>query len=203
MYSRVSLVHTYTHMHACMHIQNVTVVGGLLYMGCSANSSNKALHVFHNPDISVSLVHLLLNWGGNPNVPDAIGRTPLHIHQNNRALMRTFLSHSADVNALDDERNSPLHYAGINGRNGIVDLLIEHGANAGAAFGGQPSSLDVTAAAGKIECFKQMLKLSIKKVTEKKVQQQITEFKWRDAVSELPKWKKIKHKSIDDMTREE
>ena len=117
--------------------------------------------------------------------------------------MRTFLSHSADVNALDDERNSPLHYAGINGRNGVADLLIEHGANAGATFGGQPSSLDVTAAAGKIECFKQMLKLSIKKVTEKKVQQQITEFKWRDAVSELPKWKKIKHKSIDDMTREE
>ena len=172
-------------------------------MGCSANSSLKYRHVLHNPDISVSIVHLLLNWGGNPNCEDAIGRTPLHIHQNNRGLMRTFLAHNADVNALDDERNTPLHYAGVNGRTGVAELLIMNGAEPNASFGGRPSSLDCTAAAGNFNCFRRMLKLSIKNMTKKKIQQQYIEDKWKDAVSDLPKWKKIKLKEIEEMTNDQ
>jgi hypothetical protein len=182
---------------------NIAVVSGLLFMGHTANSAIKHSHVFHNSDISVSLVHLLLNWGGNPNVPDAIGRTPLHIHQNNRAVMRTFLDHNADVNALDDERSTPLHYAGLSGKTGAIGLLMDHGASASRTFGGQPSSMDVTAAAGNSSCFKQMLKHSIKKITAKKVQQQMVEDKWKDAVFDLPKWKKIKLKEIEEMTNDE
>ena len=172
-------------------------------MGCSANSSLKYRHVLHNPDISVSIVHLLLNWGGNPNCEDAIGRTPLHIHQNNRGLMRTFLAHNANINALDDERSTPLHYAGVNGKSGAVNLLMESGASASATFGGQPPSLDVTAATGNVSCFKQMLKLSIKKVTDSAVQQQVLEDKWKEAVSDLPKWRKVKLKEIEEMTNDQ
>jgi hypothetical protein len=183
--------------------QNVSIVGGLLYIGCSANSSTKCNHIFHNSDISISLVQLLLNWGGNPNVPDVIGRTPLHIHQNNRALMRTFLSHNADVNALDDERNTPLHYAGFWGRSGVADLLIQNGASPSASFGGRPTSLDVAASAGHHKCFRHMLKMSVKTITGKKVQQQMIEDKWKDAVSDLPKWKKVKQKEIEEMSNDE
>jgi hypothetical protein len=178
----------------------VSIVGGLLYIGCSANSSTKCNHIFHNSDISISLVQLLLNWGGNPNVPDVIGRTPLHIHQNNRALMRTFLDYNADVHALDDERNSPLNYAGINGRNGVADILIGKGALPSASYGGKPSSLDITAGAGHFDCFKQMLRLSVKNLISKKGQQQVLEDKWKDAVCHLPKWKKVNLAEIEELS---
>ena len=172
-------------------------------MGCSANSSHKYHHALHNPDISVSIVHLLLNWGGNPNCADAIGRTPLHIHQNNRDLMRAILAHNADVNALDDDGDTPLHYAGVHGRIGTADLLIEHGALPNVSFRGRPTSLDVMASSDNFDCFRHLLKLSLKRVTEKNIQQQIIEDKWKDAVSDLPKYKKVKLNEIEALTNEE
>ena len=117
--------------------------------------------------------------------------------------MRTFLDYNADVSALDDDRDTPLHIAGINGRSGLATLLIENGASATESHGGQATPLDLTANAGYSDCFRHMFKLSVKSATEKEVQKQIIEDKWKAVISGISTVKKIKMKELQELTKEE
>ena len=78
----------------------------------------------------------LLENGLDPNLPDWLGRTPLHdICARNDGLAATklvnmFLEHGADIEAIDDEDcSTPLGMASREGDVRLVQLLIERGAN--------------------------------------------------------------------------
>ena len=77
----------------------------------------------------------LLENGLDPNLPDWLGRTPLHdiCARNNRLaatkLVSMFLEHGADIEAIDDEDcSTPLGMASREGDVRLVQLLIESGA---------------------------------------------------------------------------
>ena len=77
------------------------------------------------------------------NVRNPKGKTPLHFasqgyirgnDDNSLSLsnvVRLLLEHGADVNALSDDRSTPLHVAAQYGRIEVVRALLEHGANVG------------------------------------------------------------------------
>ena len=52
--------------------QTLSVLGGLLYMGCSPSLIGVPLH-------HCAHLRYLLNWGADPNESDSAGDTPLHV----------------------------------------------------------------------------------------------------------------------------
>jgi len=111
-------------------------------------------------------VKAYLDKGGNVNLQDEPGMTPLHhaINGNsngtNRETIKLLIDRGADVNAIDDTHHTPLHLAS-NSNKEIAELLIDAGANVnaktkrtgettlflaahGAAQGGHKSYLDLT-----------------------------------------------------------
>lgn len=98
-------------------------------------------YLYHVPHMT----RQLLEHGLDPNLPDWQGRTPLHdLCAGNRhvdkaaELVRMFLEHGADIDAVDEEdRSTPLGIAAREGDSGLVALLLESGADpkaAGAAW---------------------------------------------------------------------
>ena len=109
-------------------------------------------------------VKAYLDKGGNVNLQDEPGMTPLHHAVNgnwngtNRDTIKLLIDRGADVNAIDDTHHTPLHLAS---NKEITELLIDAGANVnaktkrtgettlflaahGAAQGGHKSYLDLT-----------------------------------------------------------
>jgi ankyrin repeat protein len=70
----------------------------------------------------------LLEFGGDPNVRDRRGRTPLHYAIMLDGPLRLLLDHGADPNARDKEGKTPLHYAVARRDRYGVKLLLEYGA---------------------------------------------------------------------------
>jgi ankyrin repeat protein len=84
------------------------------------------LHNLHKYDYYKQL--WLLEFGGDPNVRDRHGRTPLHYAIMLDGPLRLLLDHGADPNARDKDGKTPLHYA-VARRNWYgVKLLLEYGA---------------------------------------------------------------------------
>lgn len=82
---------------------------------------------------------LLLHRGAEPNVRTAVGRwTPLHhcadpdgdpeLFAARSEVARMLLAYGADVNARDDEGETPLFHAARYGDSRLVNVLINHGA---------------------------------------------------------------------------
>ena len=60
------------------------------------------------------------------------GTSPLHVAlttSNNQEIAKVLIGHGADPNALDKDRQTPLHYAAMNGQREIAELLTEQGAD--------------------------------------------------------------------------
>ena len=80
-------------------------------------------------------VKAYLDKGGNVNLQDEPGMTPLHHAVNgnwngtNRETIKLLIDRGADVNAIDDTHHTPLHLAG---NEEITELLIDTGANVNA-----------------------------------------------------------------------
>jgi ankyrin repeat protein len=70
----------------------------------------------------------LLEFGGDPNVRDRHGRTPLHHAAAEGRGLEPLLEAGADPNARDKDGKTPLHYAVAHGRSDAVKLLLEYGA---------------------------------------------------------------------------
>ena len=75
------------------------------------------------------------------NARNSEGKTPLHLASGTQrevqditlsSVARLLFEHGADVNALSNDRSTPLHFAARDGRIEVVRVLLEHGANAGA-----------------------------------------------------------------------
>lgn len=89
-----------------------------------------------------SMTRRLLDKGLDPNLPDWLGRTPLHDicvrFSQSVELAEMFLEHGADIDAIDEQdRSTPLGIAAREGAEDMVKLLLERGANrqaAGAAW---------------------------------------------------------------------
>jgi len=70
----------------------------------------------------------LLEFGGDPNVHDCLGRTPLHHAAAEGRGLEPLLEAGADPNARDKDGKTPLHYAVTHRRSDAVKLLLEYGA---------------------------------------------------------------------------
>jgi ankyrin repeat protein len=84
------------------------------------------LHNLHKYDYYKQL--WLLEFGGDPNVRDRHGRTPLHYAIMLDRPLRLLLDHGADPNARDKDGKTPLHYAVARRNWYAVKLLLEYGA---------------------------------------------------------------------------
>ena len=89
-------------------------------------------YLYHVP----AMTRQLLEKGLDPNLPDWHRRTPLHdlahntLDENTRTLVDLFLEHGADIDALDEEdRSTPLGLAARAGNDGLVELLLQRGAD--------------------------------------------------------------------------
>ena len=70
----------------------------------------------------------LLEFGGDPNVRDRHGRTPLHHAAAEGRGLEPLLEAGADPNARDKDGKTPLHYAVAHRHSDAVKLLLEYGA---------------------------------------------------------------------------
>jgi ankyrin repeat protein len=84
------------------------------------------------------VAQLLLEHGANINERNKEGRTPLHgvvvllgdkVPGDYFDTMHLLLAHGADVDTLDDGRDSPLHLSSYRGHVKAARILLEHGAN--------------------------------------------------------------------------
>ena len=88
------------------------------------------------------LVRTLLASGADPNVADAAGATALMWAVPDVARMTALLDAGADVNALSDNRRSPLVIAaGIVRSTPAVTLLLDYGADPSPRLASDPSAL--------------------------------------------------------------
>ena len=86
------------------------------------------------------IVQLLLEHGANPNAENMHGEIPLHLVSRGKydskeysvGVVRQLLERDVDVNALDKDRNTPLHTASCLGRLEIARVLLDRGATVGS-----------------------------------------------------------------------
>jgi ankyrin repeat protein len=96
------------------------------------------------------IVKLLLDRGENSNVENEHGHTPLHLVSEGKhnlqeqavSIARLLMEHGGDVNARNTKNTStPLHSAAFMGRLGIVQLLLNKGADANMETKGGETAL--------------------------------------------------------------
>ena len=98
-----------------------------LHFACCSASENSAQEIFTilSGDSS-DLIHMT----------DHAGRTPLHYAVFNQfpgqvRMIQTLLMYGANINCIDENRRTPLHFAAMEGRSSIIPLLVQNGAAAG------------------------------------------------------------------------
>uniref|UniRef100_A0ABD2WIX1 Uncharacterized protein n=1 Tax=Trichogramma kaykai TaxID=54128 RepID=A0ABD2WIX1_9HYME len=102
------------------------------------NEGNTSLHLALKSRNDEAM-KLLLRNGANPNVPNAKGLTPLHIiiddYKIDYYMLELFfetiddIQQTVQVNAQDNEGNTPLNLALICGKDKAMELLLRNGAN--------------------------------------------------------------------------
>ena len=128
-------------------LQSMSVLGGLLYMGCSPS-------LIGVPLCDCAHLKYLLNWGADPNESDSGGKTALHSCQTDMAVVSMLIKCKADVNMQDSLGDTPLHIAARNGRTAVAEVLLEYGAWTSKVNDVNQTALDTAAAFRHYECMK-------------------------------------------------
>lgn len=131
-----------TALHDAIAASRSAAVRLLLSLGADPNArtapsalSEAALHVavLCLPPHCEDIVDALLAAGADPNIRDALGRTPLHrfatAGKNKWNAIRALLKAGARVNQPADDGRTPLHAAAALKHEDSVAFLIEHGAD--------------------------------------------------------------------------
>ena len=88
----------------------------------------------------LEIAKVLLDHGTSATAENEHGETPLHLVSRGKydsqeygvRVVRQLLERNVDVNALDKDRNTPLHSASCLGKLKIAQVLLDHGAKAGS-----------------------------------------------------------------------
>jgi len=119
----------------------ITTLAAVLLLGCDYHSDSvylgrkeaKLLGYVHSGDIGA--VKKFLDQGGNVNLQDEPGMTPLHHAVNsdwkgsNHKMIKLLIDRGANVKAIDDTHHTPLHLAS---NKETAELLIDAGADVNA-----------------------------------------------------------------------
>lgn len=104
-----------------------------VYLHCEirAYSGTKKTTAIFLPGLSEEMLSWLLEQGLNINTRGDGGRTPLHMQAaSSDGDVLLYLRMGADIDAVDDYRETPLHHAAAYYQAEHVRELLEHGANA-------------------------------------------------------------------------
>lgn len=103
-------------------------------------------------DSMIKVMSWLDRAGTDTNLPDASGRTPLHVSSvaGSTAIVKFLLERGADPNTYDVLQRSPLHYAAALGHVKILQLLALHGGDLHALDGNGNSAWDIVSNPGPI-----------------------------------------------------
>lgn len=83
--------------------------------------------------VKTEALQRLLTYGADPNTTDMMGRNALHLtttaHNGSHAAVKLLVSYGVSIDLCDANNMMPLHYAVAEGKNEIIDWLLEAGAN--------------------------------------------------------------------------
>ncbi|CAM9682229.1 unnamed protein product, partial [Hapterophycus canaliculatus] len=127
-------INGYTPLHLAAENGNEKVVCILLRRGSNTKVANcEGKHAVH---LAVDNGHLaaleeLLKAGADPNVRygKSNKHSPLQLGRRDVAMMTALIKHGADVEAVDKLGYTALHWTATDGVAGVVDALLEAGAN--------------------------------------------------------------------------
>ena len=115
--------------------------------GPASNSGSTLLHcAMIKPEVAI--VEMLLKAQVDVNGQDLVGDTALHMLMRYRPpsferTINVLINHGAQVNTLNNEADTPLHFAVHSGRQDIAQILLDAGANCGIVNMSGMSPLDV------------------------------------------------------------
>ena len=83
---------------------------------------------------NLNVVNILIKHGANIHLVDRYGRTALHysitvVDHDSVTVLRSLIKNGADVNALTNDKCSPLMMSSLSGSVNVVTILVENGAN--------------------------------------------------------------------------
>lgn len=83
---------------------------------------------------NLNVVNSLIQHGANIHLEDRYGQTALHysitvVDHDSVTVLRSLIKNGADVNALTNDKCSPLMMSSFNGSVNVVTILVENGAN--------------------------------------------------------------------------
>ena len=119
-----------TALHAATNMSDVSIVKTLLKAGAEINAVDvKGATPLHHAAArsNADIVQILIDHNADIEARNYCGLTPLDFASDITA--ETLIANGADINARDDEDDTPLHWVAYDGISGAVRVLLDNGAS--------------------------------------------------------------------------